>query len=884
MSFVLHSVELKNVAGVEQLALQQIPETGVTIIRGPNEAGKSTILKVIELFFDPKTKHTSQNAKVKSLVRRDKDVAPEVTVEFTLGPYRAQMTRVYSPKAIGKCELNVLAPKRQQFGGNEAEDWLADVTAQYLDTDLMKALTAQQGVALEVLKDVGDISPLTSGLGQSDGEVTDDASESPLLRRAKAEYLKYFTKGGQPSKDRKALHAKVAELTGPRDEAQQRVKQLERVVAKSGDLRERFAQLEADLPGIEAEINDKEAAFAQARDAEEKLTKLRERREFFAMQVTSKSDMVETRRTQRDRLTALTAEVAQATEAKEAAQKAAGEFDAAVTAKREELAAARAELKAQRTRSGQAQALVDWFAARTESQRAQERMATAEKAAQDVAAAKATLAQLTITNDEVNRLLAAENEASARREILERSAASVQISAAQPRTVGVNGVDTDLSQPQTLPVAEEVELTIDDVTVRICPDTNAQELQIAVDQAEVALAALRAELGVASVEEAAAQAREHDEAQQQHQAASAALTAELKGQQLTALVDEAEAAAATEAALAAQLEDADVAADNADEAREVLELAQQAIDEAEVTEAAATEAVDALLERSPASDLAQASKQLELKSEQLKELSDELERAVAEYSDEQLAQDLEAAQAQVTDFDEQIAQAQATGYDLELATAELTGARNRKRQTEKDRRAVELQLAELKSRVDDAEGSLQTLERLDSELDDAVYAAERADERAAAAQLLKETLETHQQQAREKYEKPLLDRLEHMAAPLFGSGVQFELNNNLEVVRRTVDDVTVDVAQLSGGAQEQLNILTRLAIAGLVADGEVAPVIIDDALGYTDQLRRTRMNIALNNAASGLQVLILTCEPERYAAVVPAAEYSMEELTLPADE
>ena len=38
---------------------------------------------------------------------------------------------------------------------------------------------------------------------------------------------------------------------------------------------------------------------------------------------------------------------------------------------------------------------------------------------------------------------------------------------------------------------------------------------------------------------------------------------------------------------------------------------------------------------------------------------------------------------------------------------------------------------------------------------------------------------------------------------------------------------------LSGGAKEQLGILTRLAGAALVAKEDSVPVVIDDALGFT---------------------------------------------------
>ena len=70
---------------------------------------------------------------------------------------------------------------------------------------------------------------------------------------------------------------------------------------------------------------------------------------------------------------------------------------------------------------------------------------------------------------------------------------------------------------------------------------------------------------------------------------------------------------------------------------------------------------------------------------------------------------------------------------------------------------------------------------------------------------------------------------------------------------------------LSGGMREQLAVLTRLAIAKILAgeDG-VVPVILDDSLVWTDDTRFDRMIAALRRASSSLQIIVLTCHRERY--------------------
>ena len=88
------------------------------------------------------------------------------------------------------------------------------------------------------------------------------------------------------------------------------------------------------------------------------------------------------------------------------------------------------------------------------------------------------------------------------------------------------------------------------------------------------------------------------------------------------------------------------------------------------------------------------------------------------------------------------------------------------------------------------------------------------------------------------------------------------------MTRRTLDDVTLDVDQLSAGAREQLGLLSRLACAVIVSpDGGGAPVIIDDALGWSDPPHLVRMGATIAAAGKECQIIILTCTPGRYAHV-----------------
>ena len=95
-----------------------------------------------------------------------------------------------------------------------------------------------------------------------------------------------------------------------------------------------------------------------------------------------------------------------------------------------------------------------------------------------------------------------------------------------------------------------------------------------------------------------------------------------------------------------------------------------------------------------------------------------------------------------------------------------------------------------------------------------------------------------------------------------------ELDEDLKVVRRTLDGTTLDVDQLSTGAREQLGVLSRLACATIVSpmDGG-APVMIDDALAWSDPQLLQGMGAAIAAAGKQCQVVVLTCTPGRYSHV-----------------
>jgi uncharacterized protein YhaN len=146
-------------------------------------------------------------------------------------------------------------------------------------------------------------------------------------------------------------------------------------------------------------------------------------------------------------------------------------------------------------------------------------------------------------------------------------------------------------------------------------------------------------------------------------------------------------------------------------------------------------------------------------------------------------------------------------------------------------------------------------------------ALNRLSRRAGAAKLLYETLRSERDALRRAYVAPLREGIERLGRHVFGPTLQVHVDENLRVASRTVDSTTVALEQLSSGAREQMGLLVRLAAASIVSKHGGVPLVLDDALGSSDEGRLEAMGAVLRIASQDIQTIILTCAPERYVHV-----------------
>lgn len=156
--------------------------------------------------------------------------------------------------------------------------------------------------------------------------------------------------------------------------------------------------------------------------------------------------------------------------------------------------------------------------------------------------------------------------------------------------------------------------------------------------------------------------------------------------------------------------------------------------------------------------------------------------------------------------------------------------------------------------------------------------------RAHAARLLFETLRTHRDAARRGYMQPLTQEIERLGRYVFDETLTVEFSDDLRIANRTLQGRTVPFDSLSGGAREQLSMLTRIACAQVVAEDGGVPLVFDDALGNSDAARLEKLGVVLGLAGKTCQVLVLTCAPERYRNVGGLKEVQLTPgMTEPAD-
>ena len=140
----------------------------------------------------------------------------------------------------------------------------------------------------------------------------------------------------------------------------------------------------------------------------------------------------------------------------------------------------------------------------------------------------------------------------------------------------------------------------------------------------------------------------------------------------------------------------------------------------------------------------------------------------------------------------------------------------------------------------------------------------RLEAEVKALGLLAAALADAEQKARSHYLEPVQRCLAPYLARVFPeAGLNFKDTFSLEAITRAGE--REGFATLSDGTREQLAVLVRLGFARLLAErGNPAPLVLDDPLVYSDDVRLEAMCRALEDSAVIHQTLLLTCREKAF--------------------
>ena len=865
----LHRLVLTNYRGITHRDIE-FPDRGVVVISGANEVGKSSMIEALDLLLEAKDRSAKKD--VKQVKPTHADVGAEVMAEISTGPYRFMYRKRFHKRA--ETQLTVLAPVREQLSGDEAHERVLAMLAETVDTNLWRAQRVLQAGSTAPV-DLSGSDALARALDVAAGEsVTLSGDEPLLIGRIDAEYQRYFTATGRPTGEWAAVTKRLAA-------ADAEVARCAAAVAEVDDAVRRHADLSSEVTDLAGEREQAQAALVTARAAADTVAALRQRvteAELAAeaarlAQVAADAALTERRR--------LRAEVEERTAS-------IGELQAAVTLANSAAESARAAHAAAEQAAEQGRESLQECAARVETARTTLTRLTDRDQADRLAARLTKIEVAARELDRVGRELGEITLDDARLRVIEsaarevdRAAGQAELASARIELVAVNDLEVQVDRvavglqtgtPWSVTTATESVIDVPGVlTVRVVPGTPATQTQTRLDEARRVLADALAAAGVDDVETARALAGRRREliADRDRLCATVeALTGDDRLDDLRVRLGELRAGEPDEASLFDAAGSTDIAA-----ARAELDAAVAAHRQAGAAAEADRQAIAAA-----AAALSEASGRASVLQGQLTTVQAELTAATGRLGaqreltgDDELAVAAQAAADQVasttarvsvlrTELSDAAPDVVQSALDDAVRRVETVGTRH-------DAAVESLREVAAQLKVYGTQGRKGHLDAAESEREHAHAEYLRVHRRARAAETLRSVMLRHRDATRQRYADPFRLEVQRLGRLVFGEDFEVEVDSDLNICARTVSGRTVPYESLSGGAKEQLAIVARLAGASMVAKEDSVPVLIDDALGFTDPDRLVKMGAVFDMVGGDGQVIVLTCSPERYAAV-----------------
>ncbi|MDY3127910.1 MAG: AAA family ATPase [Corynebacterium sp.] len=889
-----HSIELFNVRGIKHLKLDNIPATGVVVVHGPNEAGKSTIAEAINMVLNVSYRRNGKDTRALEPVHES--ASPRIVLGMSAGDYRFVIDKQYLKSNFAV--LRIESPRPETLKDNDAEARLAEILGAHTDKALFDALMMRQSDAHDAIKAAGipvvgeALSEFTAGEESADNnnDVSQQqrSDDSELMQRVQAEYTRYFTlKSGQPSKELKDAISAHDTAQQEFEKTQEQMDLAQQWVDSVAREEERIQQAHAELPDAREELSLAQLAMNEVETLRGRLENLKKDEALIAKDVFHLNGLVSESQKRQARLDEAQLKV-QAVEdnlpslEENAAEEAkhVADLEANLRVAKEKHGKAWENFKALKKQLGTLQTMRDGLVL-------QRKVAELDSVDAEMQSARTKKAELgpSITDADVSRAEDVEREWHFHKVSRDAAATKFVLSADEPTNIHIDGQD--------------ITVTAEDLSVELSRDTHIKIGAVSVTYVPGAGVADSSELD----DSVRAFREQFDEILQKFGCGDIAALRNLFKQQedvnreISALIEKKAEILDGEDAdqVRAQLSALDIG-DTEWKESDLAKLDEEIKEK--VSEVAALE--EAVEEANHAVDAAEA----RLTGWQVRPAQDALVKATIEAQSlrarlQQLQDDSAAdtsASEVETSLEQQVQHAQKQLDEAQIhtasAAAELAAVLPEERQQAVDGavalvRNLEEQLREAENSKNRLMGQIAASQGVAEKAHTAQAAWERAAaelesvrQRADAAKLLWDTLTRHRQAARERYAQPFARRLSALASRVFGAGATVQLDEDLAIESRSFGSASIPLDDLSGGAREQMAILSRFAIADLIAESkkDSVPVIIDDALGSADNQRIRSMSALFADAGRRSQVIVLTCEPSRYHRVPGAQLVDIETL------
>ena len=863
---IILRMKLRNFRGVDDRDVEFDP-VGVTILEGPNEAGKTSHIDALNLLLDYKSSSRHRDVLATRPVHRDE--GPEAEIEVRAGDYHFKYRKRLIKSQM--TELEIIAPKPENLTSDEAHERVMAILSETTDLDLWRALRIMQGDGLRAV-DLHDAKALGKALDVSVGATPVSDEETGLFQAVTNEYRQYWTSSGKENKELKQAEADVPRLDQELRDAQSNLHAVETDIEQLETLQSELKNTRTKRPELEDNVEKTTAAWEKAQTAVDQENQARtafelalERHNQAANAKAKLNEHTHKATKARELLKEHHDAVASApnlTQAREALSQHEQAFDETKEARQEAETVERLR---------QADTDNRHFAFDLEQMRER-------KTAIDKARAKADQARKFVATSQATDA----NLAKLREALDQRGTATARLSAAAPHLlveqlgtceVRVDGqvlemaagtVDRRIDAETLIEVADHARIVV-------TPGGDLHQMRKAVDKLQDRVKQLFALIGADDWNTAAEANRLLAKAQGQMDEVTRIEKDKLRDLTYDSLNERIDEVDAQVDEYLHRRESELPMPDGFDEARELLAAAQADAKAARANEQSAERPLNDA--RTRYQGLEKAHAELNTRTEVLqtqvnitaKDLEDaRQEQAKAPASLEELDEALKKRKAA---WDE--ARNAVESNDPDTAKAKLDNATAVLSDHDTRTHALDRDLTAIKARIEvhEEDGLFERCQTLETEIESARRSASSMRRRADAAHFAYTIFLEERDAARQAYVRPFQDAIERLGRIIYGESFKVTVGEDLSVTHRTLDNRTLRFDQLSAGAKEQLGILTRAACAILVAkDGQI-PLILDDTLGNTDEQRLEAMGAVLNLAGRELQVIILTCMPDRFRHV-----------------